>query len=318
MLPAPARSLLLVVLAAAGCRSRDQPVSVIVSPELGRPAVLVQLGRSWNVPSAILARPVPASGRFGVPTGHDVVVPFLDLNANGRLDKLVEPAADCGRTAGFACQVRSSRLLVRRIQRQRGTFNEDITVVLAEAFQPGPLRIDEKATLCQPDKGCAGRQEASPYTDVKGALAMKLCEFNDPRATSAAGLPVELRSGERVLLSTNVQQPPAMNLRPSIERKDGHVLVRGEVDLPLHHLVMWVGRHDPKDDSVRDIGWSTEHLPGSFEISGQKFVVRAPLTVLERCGAGCVIGVQAASDLQSGTVAVGTEAVALLGVGEQS
>ena len=128
-------------------------------------------------------------GKLRVPVGAEVVVPFLDLDQDGRLDKLLEPSADCGKAAGFACQLRQSRLIVRRSQRQRLQHSEDITVVFGESYLTRPVRPDPAARLCQDQPGsCVERTAQSPYADIKDALALKLCAFEDPNMAQTAQL----------------------------------------------------------------------------------------------------------------------------------
>ena len=312
--PAAALLVLSAVTTAAACRPRGELAVVTPAPGLAERPNLYQLGRRWNAPGAA-AGAIGADGRIEVPSGRSVVVPFVDLNGNRRLDKLVEPSADCGRKAGFRCRLDTANMYVRRLQRREGSGEpEDTTFILAEAYRGRPLAPDADAQLCRPDTGdCQGRTEHSPYADVADALAFKLCDFNDSAFARDGSVPIELRSGGRAVLNAKIPQPPAVNLRTTLTRDGKEIVVTGEADVDLDRAVVWLAGYDRAAARMGTVVWSTEEAPeGALRMEGRRFVARIPAERLRACAAGCRIGVQAASDLQVGAVAISTEGAALL------
>jgi len=189
-------------------------------------------------------------------------------------------------------------------------------VVFGESYLTRPVRPDPAARLCQDKPGsCVERTAQSPYADIKDALALKLCAFEDP--TMAPSTPrVHLRSGDRDVLSAEVRRPPAMNLAASLERRDGQLMVVGAADLPVDHLVVWIGRYDERKQEMNGVRWTSERPDARFQITGQRFEAVVPES--ELACPECVVGVQVAHDVSLGEVSVGTEALLLLRAPGQS
>ena len=311
-----AATLLSGLIVAAACGPRGRPVAIEVVPALQGVPLRVHVGRSWNTAPAGSAQALDGRS-FTVAAGADVVVPFVDLDGDGRLDKLSEPSADCGRSAGFACQVGTARMMLRRFQRSGAEKDpqakEDVTLVMAEAYDARPLAVDKKARLCRTDTGeCQSRDGVSPYLDVPEALTIKLCELNAGAKPGDVRFPLELRSGERKLLTASFTQPPAMQVQAQLKRQGDHLSVVLRAALPIHQHVVWLGRGDPANAKAIEIVWNSEEDPPAIERQDGGLVVNIGKAPLARCGDRCLVGVQAASNIQSGAVSISSEGAALL------
>ena len=107
-----------------------------------------------------------------------------------------------------------------------------------------------------------------------------------------------------------------MNLRASLERRDGQLMVVAAANLPVDHLVVWIGRYDESKQEMKGVRWTSERPDARFQITGQRFEAVVPES--ELACPECVVGVQVAHDVSLGEVSIGTEALLLLRARGQS
>jgi hypothetical protein len=274
-----------------------------------RPPTL-SVSSHWNLPGR--AQHVRIDGkdyRATIPEGR-IPLPFLDINNNGRLDLDDEPTGRCRKQPDWSCAIEPARLTVHRMQRG----DHDFTVAFGEVLDPGSFTKDRHARLCLADeRRCVDRPEAAPFVNVSNALMIKLCDLTD-KEDSEKRYTLELRSDDKLLVTTRTKQPPPMNLRAQLTATEGGYRLTAATGLPIHRVVVWSA--EIAGGETKKVHWTSEENPDLLIRRDKGFEMRLPARIIEDCP-GCAIGVQAVSDLEVGPLTISSEGVALLTPGGQ-
>lgn len=208
---------------------------------------------------------------------HGDVIPYIDANADGRLDPLVEPSGRCDRNIA---QCWLDRARIRMIQRTTDCPAASGTWLFGDVYDHDGRA--QAATLCD-DEGRCAEEHPNAFKDIASVKAIWFPGHGPPQSSRTRTL--TLRTASEELRFPDLTLPSEIALVDLESELPDDLVVHATASQSIDMAAVWVMRgHEQR--------WSSGDQPASLKASGNVLEARVPQAVMESCAGDCDVFLQ--------------------------
>lgn len=215
----------------------------------------------------------PAVGDFA--GTHGSLIPYIDANADGRFDPLVEPSGRCDQHAG-QCWLDHAR--IRMIQRATGCPSTAGIWLLGDVYDRAGQR--QESMLCD-DEGKCAEEHPDAFKDIASVKAIWIAEQRSSRPART----LTLSTTNEELRFDNLVLPLPLELVDLKTELPADLDVRATASQSIDMAVVWV-MHD------REQWWSSVDHPTSLKVADNVLEAHVPELVMKSCQGACDVFLQ--------------------------